>query len=94
MKSTKQETRCKCGRGLVNTLINKLPFDLHLPSVGPGTKLEKQLARGDRRINPLDAACKEYDIAYAKSNDNRLEHAAWARVKSKDTSMGERAELG
>ena len=52
------------GRGLTNTVINKLPFELYLPGYqfcGSGTKLTKPLARGDLRINPLDQACKKHD---------------------------------
>ncbi|KYN29534.1 hypothetical protein ALC57_01023 [Trachymyrmex cornetzi] len=54
-------------------------FELHIPGYqfcGPGTRLEKQLARGDRGINPLDAACREPDIAYSHSNDITERHAA------------------
>jgi len=36
---------------------------------GPGKHLEKRLVRGDRGINPMDAACREYDIAYSRSKD-------------------------
>ena len=55
------------GKGLGNKIINNLPFELHLPGYqycGPGTKLTEPLARGDPGINPLDAACKDHDIAY------------------------------
>lgn len=90
------------GRGLVNSLINSLPIELHLPGYqycGPGTKLQKRLARGDPGINPLDEACKEHDIAYSKHKsveqrhlaDNILQERAWMRVKSKDASIGEKA---
>ena len=54
-------SRCKIGIGFANNLINKLLFELHLLGYqfcGPGTKLEKRLARGDKGINLLDAACK------------------------------------
>ena len=37
---------------------------------GPGTKLEKRLARGDTGINPLDSACKEHDIAYSENQSD------------------------
>lgn len=96
----------KRGSGLLNTLINKLPFELHLPGYnfcGPGTKLEKRLARGDTGINLLDQACKEHDIAYSKSNDIKSRHAAdkllvekaKARLRAKDASFGEKtAALG
>lgn len=92
----------KKGRGLVNTLINKLPFEAHLPSynfLGPGTKLQKRLQRGDKGINPLDEAAKDHDIAYSQSQslsdrhkaDEILENKAWDRVKSKDASLGEKS---
>lgn len=90
------------GTGLINTLVNKLPFELHLPGYqycGPGTKLEKRLARGDVGVNQLDRACKEHDIAYNQYQDttNRqkadriLAEKAWQRVKSSDSSLGEKA---
>ena len=93
----------KRGRGFVNKIINKLPFELHIPGYqycGPGTKLAKRLARGDLGINSLDAACKEHDIAYSRNRENIqarntadkiLADRAWNRVKSKDASFGEKA---
>jgi len=51
------------------------PFELHIPEYqfcGPGTHLEKRLARDGQGINPLDAACCEHDIAYSRSNDTWL----------------------
>lgn len=90
------------GGGLINRVINKLPFELHLPGYqfcGPGTKLQARLQRGEKGINPLDAACREHDIAYSKNKDLHsrhqadkiLENRAWERVLDKDTSIGERA---
>ena len=93
----------KRGRGLVNNLLNRLPFELHIPGYqycGPGTKLAKRLARGDPGINPLDSACKEHDIAYSRNRENIqarneadkiLAEKAWNRVKSKDAGFGEKA---
>lgn len=93
----------KKGKGLVNTLINKLPIELHLPGYqycGPGTKLADRLARGDPGINPLDAACKEHDIAYSKTRENPeartiadkvLTEQAWKRVLAKDANLTEKA---
>lgn len=92
----------KHGKGIINTLINKLPIELHFPGYqycGPGTKLKERLSRGDPGINLLDKACKEHDISYSKhkntSNrhiaDRILEEKAWQRVKSNDASFGERA---
>lgn len=91
------------GRGLVNSIINKLPVELHLPGYqycGPGTKLQKRLARGDPGINPLDVACKAHDIAYSQNRDNlaarhaadkELAEQAIKRVFAKDSSVGEKA---
>lgn len=92
----------KRGKGWVNSLINNLPVELHLPGYqycGPGTKLAKRLARGDPGINPLDAACKEHDIAYSKNRENLtarsaadkvLAERAWKRVSATDASIGEK----
>lgn len=98
--SSKRSQR-KVGRGLINSIINNLPVELHLPGYqycGPGTKLRKRLARGDPGINLLDKACKEHDIAYSKYHntsdrhiaDRILAEKAWQRFKSKDASLSER----
>lgn len=88
---------------VVNTAIDALPVELHLPGgyqyCGPGTKLGQRLSRGDPGINKLDQACKEHDIAYStysdtanrKSADQILAEKAWERVKSGDSSFGEKA---
>lgn len=91
----------KKGKGLLNTLINKLPFELHMPGYnycGPGTKLRKRLQRGDVGVNVLDEACKEHDISYSESEELSRRHAAdeklykkaLERVKSRDAGAGER----
>lgn len=92
----------KQGKGLINSVIDKLPFEVHLPGYqycGPGTKLQKRLKRGDPGINRLDAACKEHDIAYDKFRgdgertkaDQLLAKEALKRVIAKDASLSERA---
>lgn len=90
------------GGGLLNKFINNLPVELHLPGYqycGPGTKLAKRIARGDPGINPLDAACKEHDIAYSQNRENIearnaadkiLAEKAWQRVRSRDARVGEK----
>ena len=89
------------GKGIINSLINKTPLELHLPGYnfcGPGTKLKERLARGDRGINPLDEACKEHDTAYSVSKDlpsrlradRILADKAWKRYKAKDVPFGEK----
>lgn len=92
----------KEGRGLINKLIDRLPFEAHLPGYhfcGPGTKLKTRLDRGDEGINPLDRACKEHDIIYHKYPDSNkrseadriLAEKAWHRVLAKDSSPSEKA---
>lgn len=89
------------GGGLVNSVINKLPFELHLPGYsycGPGTRLRERLLRGDRGINQLDNACMQHDIAYDNSNnledrhkaDLELMKMAKQRMKSKNAGKGEK----
>jgi len=92
----------KQGGGFLNKLINKLPFEAHLPGYnycGPGTRLEERLSKNIPGVNKLDDACKSHDIAYSKSNDlserrqtdKILEDEAWERVKSKDASFREKS---
>lgn len=61
----------------LNSTINNLPFELHIPGYqycGPGTKLEERLAKGEPGINKVDAACKRHDMLYSKykEGDGRL----------------------
>jgi len=99
-------TSCKSiksgGGGLLNSVINALPFELHIPGYqfcGPGTRLSERLARGDQGINSLDAACREHDIAYSRSNDLTERHVAdrilaekaRRRIVARDSTLGERA---
>jgi len=92
------------GGGLLNKVIDKLPFELHLPGgyqfCGPGTRLKERLAKGQQGINQLDAACLQHDIAYAKSGgdpekrrlaDLKLTEDAWKRVKAHDSTWKEKA---
>lgn len=102
MKVIKKKRIIKRGKGIINKLIDKLPFELHIPTYhycGPGTKLAKRLTQNDPGINELDRACKQHDIAYAQSSsvtdrnkaDKILAESAWKRVKSSNASIGERA---
>lgn len=87
---------------LLNKAIDKLPIELHVGNrnfCGPGTKLAKRLARGDKPTDPLDEACKIHDIEYSKFKDSKnraradkeLAERAWKRVKAKDASFGEKS---
>lgn len=90
----------KEGSGIINDVINNLPFEIHIPGYqycGPGTKLQKRLLRGDRGINKLDEACMHHDIAYNNSDlnvrhkaDLELLNMAKKRLKSKDAKKGEK----
>lgn len=105
-KVIRKSTVEKAGQGLLNTLINKIPFELHIPGYkfcGPGTKLEKRILKGDTGINPLDEACKIHDIAYSQTKDlaerhkadKILEKSASKRLTSSDSPIGEKmAALG
>ena len=67
------------GAGLLNKVINALPFEVHIPGYqfcGPGTRLAKRLVCGDRGVNRLDAVCREHDITYSRSNDLANRHIA------------------
>lgn len=88
------------GKGIVNKIIDNLPWELHIPKYkfcGPGTRLNEKI--GEAGINPLDDACKKHDIAYnlhkdlpaRHQADFELENEAWERVKSKDASLKEKA---
>lgn len=90
------------GGGLINSAINNLPFELHLPGYnycGPGTRLQARLRRGDKGINELDNACMNHDIAYAKYSNLQDRHKAdldllnmsKQRLRSKNAGIGEKA---
>lgn len=89
----------KVGKGFLNSLIDNIPFEAHIPYCGPGTNLKKRLARGDPGLNQLDSACRDHDIAYDKFSDDKnreiadniLASKAWDRVKSLDAGIGERS---
>lgn len=101
-RQTNKRKIIKHGCVLVNSVIDKLPFELHLPKYqycGPGTKLAKRLARGDPCINKLDTLCRDHDIAYENHKDSSERHKAdkilgaeaMNRVFSRDAKFGERA---
>lgn len=90
------------GKGILNTMINKSPFELHVPGynyLGPGTNLDLRLEKGVKPANKLDELALQHDIAYSKSNkmsdrhkaDYALQEGAWNRVLSKDAGLGEKA---
>lgn len=94
--------RCYSGKGLLNTVINNLGFEAHLPGgyryCGPGTRLKERLARGDKPINKLDGLCLKHDLFYDREKETTKRHeadkilaeGALQRFKSQDASFGER----
>ncbi|KYQ46392.1 hypothetical protein ALC60_14610, partial [Trachymyrmex zeteki] len=77
--------------------INALPFEVYIPGYqfcGPGTRLAKRLARGNRGVNRLDLACREHDIAYSRSNnlaDRILAERAREHITASDSTFGEKS---
>lgn len=73
----------KYGAGVINKMINNLPFEMHLPGhnfTGPGT----QLLWGKTRLNPdlsykewskpinmVDEAAYKHDVCYLKNKDTK-----------------------
>ena len=54
--------------------ISKSGREFHWPGyqyLGPGTKLEQRLKRGDPSINRLDRIAKQHDIDYSKAKNLR-----------------------
>ena len=70
----------KSGADVLNTMVNKLPFELHLPGhsfTGPGTRLDNRL-NPDRTpkpwskpINRVDEAAYNHDLCYDKHQDTK-----------------------
>lgn len=86
-------------KSVLDTLVDLLPFEMHVPGYkfcGPGTKLSKRLDRGDEAVNSMDEACRQHDIAYSKKNtnrrhaDRRLAEQAFSRMLAGETPPDER----
>ena len=66
------------GESFLNTLVNNLPFEMHLPGhnyTGPGTKLYNRLNSDGTPnewsipINGVDNAAYHHDLCYSKYDD-------------------------
>lgn len=90
------------GAGMFNTYLNNLQTELHVPGfnyLGPGTKLEKRLIRGDKPTSNLDKLAMDHDIYYSKHKsakerhvaDKILEEKAWEIVKDPNESLKQRS---
>ena len=82
MRETKTQfiKRDATGGSFLNTFVNKLPFEMHLPGhnfTGPGTKLYKRLnpdgtpKEWSIPINRVDSAAYHHDLCYSKHNDTK-----------------------
>ena len=68
------------GGSFLDTLVNKLPFEIHLPGhnfTGPRTKLYKRLnsdgtpKKWSIPINKVDNASYHHDLCYSKHDDTK-----------------------
>ena len=67
-------------------LLTKMGMEFHWPGyqyMGPGTHLEKRLARGDPGINRLYRITKAHDIDYEKAKDLKDKWAADRKMIAK-----------
>lgn len=97
----------KKGKGVLNSFINNLPFEAHVPGynyLGPGTKYEQRITGkyGKSKqipVNDLDFAALQhddiyndyYDVPNRTQADYKLREAAQNIYQSPDHSLGERA---
>jgi hypothetical protein len=80
-------------------LLRLISFSLGYNFCGPGTKLDKRLARGDQPVSKLDDFCRSHDIVYRDHHDSEtrrradslLAEQAVSRIFAKDAKLGERA---
>lgn len=90
-----EHTTTTSGHGF--SLIDNLPVELHLPGYnfcGPGTKLAKRLARGDKGVNLLDEACLQHDIQYSATKDQSARHAADIVLAERAKEIRKRKDVG
>ena len=71
-------------------------MEFHWPGyqyMGPGTHLEKRLARGDPGINRLDRIAKTHDIDYGKAKNLKDKWAADSKMIAKIDKLPGRKTL-
>ena len=94
-RTTRKKTRRQRGRGVdIQKWIGKTGLEFHWPGyqyMGPGTKLEKRLKRGDPGINRLDRIAKQHDIDYSRAKNLQDKWKADEKmIKAIDTLPGKR----
>ena len=71
--------RQRGGKVDLQKMLQKTGIEFHWPGyqyMGPGTKLEMRLKRGDPGINRLDRIAKKHDIDYSKAKTLQDKHQA------------------
>ena len=77
------------GGSFLNTLVSKLPFEMHLPGhnfTGPGTKLYKRLnSDGTQKewsipISRVDNAAYHHDLRYSKYDDTKSRNEVYDKT--------------
>ena len=79
-RTVKRKRRTQRGGQIdIQHLLSKTGIEFHPPGyqyLGPGTKLDMRLKRGDPGISRLDKLAKAHDIAYSKVRNLRDKHKA------------------
>ena len=96
-RGSKKRTQ-RGGRAVdIQKMISKVGVEFHPPGyqyLGPGTKLDKRLKRGDPGKNRLDRIAKQHDIDYSKARNIRDKWKADEKmVKSIDRLPGKKSVM-
>ena len=78
-RTKQRRTKQRGGKVDLQKALAKTGIEFHWPGyqyMGPGTKLEKRLKRGDPGINRLDRISKTHDIDYSKARSLKEKHKA------------------
>ena len=96
MSGCRRRSRQRGGKLDVQKLLAKTGVEYHWPGyqyMGPGTKLEKRLKRGDPGKNRLDRISKTHDIDYSKARSLKDKHKADRKmIKSIDQLPGRKTK--
>ena len=83
------------GGSFLNTLVNKLPFEMDLPGhnfTGPGTNLYKRLNQDgtpkewSKPINRVDNAAYHRDLCYSKHDDTKTRNEVCDKTMLRELS--------
>jgi len=91
------------GKGVINRIINKLPFQIHLPGhnyTGPGTNLYLNMEKNIAPINKVDEAAFIHDNEYSinktdearRISDEKLIEKAREIFNDKNSTLKEKTE--